>query len=107
MNATSRRFGKALMLGLTLLSSHLHAQTPPGGLPIPSYADFGDPSDRFGNAISADGSWMVATGSFGEAFYVYERVGSAWTRRQRIVPPNAWAEFYSHAAFTGQSSRYF
>lgn len=44
------------------------AQTPLGGLPFPGYADFVDPGDQFGGAISADGSWMDATGSNGEAF---------------------------------------
>lgn len=63
------------------------AQVPPGGVPIPSPADFGDPGDRFGAELEVDGDWMVATGATREAYFVYERVGNLWTRRQRIVPP--------------------
>lgn len=88
-----RRLVTLLISSCFAVSSVAWAQTPPGGLPFPSYADFGDPGDQFGSAISADGSWMVATGSNGEAFYVYERVASGWTRRQRIVPPTLGSTF--------------
>jgi hypothetical protein len=65
----------------------LQAQTPPGGVPVPTTADFGDPMDGFGQEMDADGAWAVITGTNGEAYYVYERVGNVWLRRQRIVPP--------------------
>lgn len=63
------------------------AQTPPGGVPIPSSADFGDAGDRFGSEIEMDGNWAVATGLNREAYFVYERVDGTYTRRQRIVTP--------------------
>ncbi len=79
-------------MGVTLLccafaALGLQAQTPPGGVPVPTTADFGDPQDGFGTEIAAEGNWAVVTGSNGEAYYVYERVGNVWLRRQRIVPP--------------------
>ncbi len=84
----------ALCVGVTLVGPS-PAQAPPGGLPIPVSADFGDPFDAFGTALAADGSWAVVTGSFGEAFYVYERLPSGnWTRRQRIVPPTLGQTFF-------------
>jgi len=79
----------ALILLLLLTSiSAAQAQIPPGGVPIPTQSDFGDSGDQFGSEIDVDGSWMVTTGFIDEATYVYERVGSSWTRRQRIVPPS-------------------
>jgi hypothetical protein len=62
-------------------------QVPPGGVPIPSPADFGDPDDLFGAEGDVDGEWAVITGFNREAFFVYQRVAGIWTRRQRIVPP--------------------
>lgn len=82
------RFALVLLAaGFGLAGFPAHAQVPPGGVPIPSPADFGDPGDRFGSELDVDGDWMVATGLSREAFFVYERVGNIWTRRQRIVPP--------------------
>jgi len=78
--------GLALLM-LILLVASAQAQVPPGGVPIPSPADFGDPDDEFGAEGDVDGEWAVITGSNGEAFYVYQRVSGTWTRRQRIVPP--------------------
>lgn len=63
------------------------AQVPPGGVPIPTAADYGDPNDQFGAEIGVEGDWMVTTGFNLEAFFVYERVGTLWLRRQRIVTP--------------------
>jgi len=63
------------------------AQVPPGGVPIPTASDFGDPGDQFGSDIGVEGNWLVTTGFNLEAFYVYERVGTLWLRRQRIVTP--------------------
>lgn len=74
-----------LMLGA--LFSPAAAQVPPGGVPIPSPADFGDPGDQFGSEMDVDGEWAVVTGFNREAFFVYQRVSGIWTRRQRIVPP--------------------
>lgn len=98
MNVTlwirSRSFAGLALLGVLGAAPAL-AQTPPNGLPIPTYADFGDPNDQFGSELSADGNWMVATGFFNEAFYVYERnAQGAWTRRQRIVPPTLGQNFF-------------
>jgi hypothetical protein len=76
-----------LALALVLVVGPAGAQVPPGGVPIPSPADYGDPGDRFGSELEVDGDWMVATGLSREAYFVYERVGNLWTRRQRIVPP--------------------
>lgn len=85
--AFARRTAAALALAVAHLTAPALAQVPPGGVPIPTPADFGDPDDRFGSELDVDGDWMVATGLVREAFFVYERVGNVWTRRQRIVPP--------------------
>lgn len=73
------------------MSGQLAAQVPPGGVPIPSFADFGDPDDQFGAEMATEGDWAVITGVLGEAFYVYQRIvgasGESWLRQQRIVPP--------------------
>ncbi len=77
-----------LVLAAVLLSpGPAVGQVPPGGVPIPTQADFGDPDDRFGAEIAVDGEWAVVTGLVGEAYFVYQRVGGTWTRRQRLVPP--------------------
>jgi hypothetical protein len=82
------RFVLALLaIGFGLAGFPSRAQVPPGGVPIPSPADFGDPGDRFGGELEVDGDWAVVTGLTREAYFVYERVGTLWTRRQRIVPP--------------------
>lgn len=82
-------------LGIVLFAGMSHAQTPPGGVPIPTTSDFGDPGDQFGYILAADGNWAVASGSFGEAFYVYERLANGtWTRRQRILPPVLGQAFF-------------
>lgn len=86
----TRRYWMALVAMLLVpfaIPTPAHAQIPPGGVPIPSPADFGDPGDQFGSEISMDGPWAVATGFNREAFFVYQRVDGVWTRRQRIVPP--------------------
>lgn len=92
MVASQRFFAGAgqvfLVLVLGCLSHPALAQTPLGGLPIPVSADFGDPFDNIGDALTVDGNWAVITGSHAEAFYGYQRLPSGgWTRRQRIVPP--------------------
>jgi len=79
---------------LLALAPLAQAQTPPGGLPMPSFADFGDPGDLFGFNITVDGDWMVATNYDREAFYVYQRSGTGWSRRQRIVPPTLGVNFF-------------
>lgn len=82
------------LLGIMFAAS-AGAQTPPGGLPIPTTSDYGDPYDAFGAVLAADGNWAVASGLNGEAFYVYERTASGnWTRRQRIVPPTLGQAFF-------------
>lgn len=85
----------------TLLLGVAQAQVPPGGLPIPTYADFGDPNDQFGSVLDADGDWMAASGSFGEAFYVYQRVDNRYVRRQRIVPPTLGQAFFRTPSLRG------
>lgn len=83
-----------LTLGL-FCAQFVAAQTPPGGVPIPTASDYGDPYDGFGSLLATDGDWAVASGSFGEAFYVYERLADgSWTRRQRIVPPTLGQAFF-------------
>jgi hypothetical protein len=84
-----------LMLGVA------QAQVPPGGLPIPTFADFGDPNDQFGSVLDADDDWLVASGSFGEAFYVYQRVDNRYVRRQRIVPPTLGQAFFRTPSLLG------
>jgi hypothetical protein len=86
-SATIRRSIAAFALACAALAAPALAQVPPGGVPIPSPADFGDPDDRFGTEIDLYGEWAVATGLSREAIYVYQRVDGLWTRRQRIVPP--------------------
>lgn len=81
-------FAALILLLLLVGMQFAAAQIPPGGVPIPTQSDFGDSGDQFGSEIDVDGSWMVTTGIINEATYVYERVGSSWTRRQRIVPPS-------------------
>ncbi len=76
-----------MWIAMVLMGFCASAQTPPGGVPIPSFADYGDPEDQFGVEITADGDWAVVAGFVGEAFCVYQRNGNLWQRRQRIVPP--------------------
>lgn len=88
MNRTCRLLSlplTALLLAGSPLCSL--AQVPPGGVPIPTASDFGDPGDQFGSEIGIEGNWMVTSGVNLEGFYVYERVGTLWLRRQRIVTP--------------------
>lgn len=75
------------MLLLGFLPAGVQAQSTPGGIPIPTAADYGDPSDEFGSGVSADGDWAVVAPQNNDGFYVYERSNGNWTRRQRIVPP--------------------
>lgn len=81
---STRRWLFTLLVCLPALAL---AQVPPGGVPIPTSSDFGDPGDQFGTDIGVEGNWMVTTGANLESYYVYERVGTLWLRRQRIVTP--------------------
>lgn len=89
MDPTRRPVSAARWLAclMAFLPVFATAQVPPGGVPIPTASDFGDPNDQFGSEIGAEGNWMVTTGFNLESFYVYERVGTLWLRRQRIVTP--------------------
>ncbi len=60
----------------TLLLGVAQAQVAPGGLPIPTYADFGDPNDQFGSVIDADGDWMVGMSSMPDGRVPSMSIGS-------------------------------